>query len=315
MLARLSPAERGAAQTKVELQLDEILASLLEPETAKLASLGSGEAAARAGVAWHKALADRFAFASGRPPYAAAVAKLASRRETDITAASPQILQGIQACTTPEEVDGMLAGDLSVPGDERTRPYAAIADAAAKRKQKIEEERLLALFSPEERADMDRPGHIDMKRAKERPPTAEEVRLAMVRGWAFGTGKMIDAHTCRYVDITSSKVMFIPFPVILAFSDEKLIRADPIEESSEYECEFTIRMRMAGTDDNMLLNFDDVVKKQSATMLQLVNTFCAGMATESQTKVLRLTEHGWEIPALMEAGAVQGALEHMLHVR
>ena len=315
MLARLSPAERQAAQTKVDAKLDEILTSLLEPETAKLASLGTGESAVRAGVAWNKALADRFAFGAARPPYAAAVAKLASRREADIAAGSPQILQGIQACKTPEEVDAILAGDLGVPGDERTKPYAAIADAAAKRRQKIEEERILALFSPEERADMDRPGHIDLKRAKERPPTAEEVRLAMLRGWGHGTEKMIDAHRCRYVDLTSSKVMFIPFPVILTFSQENLISADPIEESSEYQCTFTILIQMAAADDNMVVNFDEVVRKQSATTMQLVNSLFVGMSTEPQTKVLHLTEHGWEIPELMEAGAVQGALEHWLHVR
>jgi hypothetical protein len=72
---------------------------------------------------------------------------------------------------------------------------------------------------------------------------------------------------------------------------------------------------MAAEDDHMLLNFDDVVKKQSAVTMRLVNALCAGMATDSQTKTLRLTEQGWVIPESMEAGALQGALEKAMHVR
>ena len=58
-----------------------------------------------------------------------------------------------------------------------------------------------------------------------------------------------------------------------------------------------------------------MTKKQSVTMMQIVNTFCAGMATEAQTRRFRLTERGWVIPELMEAGAIEGALEGMLRGR
>jgi hypothetical protein len=315
MLQRLSPDERAAAQAKIDAKLDELLQAILAPKVAEIAKLGAGEPAVRAGAAWYKAIVDQLGFASGRPPFAQAVAQVAARRDADMTAGTPQYLQRIQACKTPEEVDAMLASELSVPGDEKSKAHAAIADAAGKRKQKIEEERILSLFSREEQEIMDRPGHLDLTRAKPRKPTPEEVRLAMVRGWAFGTGKMLDAHRARYVDIASSKVMFIPFPVILTFSQEDLLRADPVGKSGDYECEFQILMQMAGTDDNMLLNYDEVVRKQSVHMLELVNGFCIAMSADPQTKVLRLTEHGWVIPELMEAGAIQGTLEHALHVR
>ena len=315
MLERLSPAERDAAQQKVEAKLDELLQSLLAPQVAQLAKLGTGGPAVRAGAAWHKALVDQFGFASARPPFSQAVGNLMSRREPDMTAGEAQLLQRIEASKTPEEIDTLFANELSVPGDDRTKPYADLAAAAAKRKQKIEDERILALFSREEQEIMDRPGHLDLSRAKKRPPTPQEVRLAMVRGWASGNGKMIDAHTARHIDMTSSKVMLFPFPMIVTFTQENLIRADPVEKTADYDCTFTILMQMAATDDNVLINYDEVTRKQSVTMLQIVNAFCVGMSTESETKRLRLTDHGWVIPELMEAGAIEGALEGMLRGR
>ena len=315
MLERLSPAERDAAQRQVDAKLDELLQSLVEPQVAQLARLGTGEPAVRAGTGWYKAFLEQFAFASARPPCAQAVAQLKTRRESDMSAGEAQLLQRIEASKTPEEVDALFANDLSVPGDDRTKPYAELAAAGAKRKQKIEEDRILALFSREEQEIMDRPGHLDLSRAKPRPPTPEEVRLATVRGWAAGNGKMIDARTARHVDMTSSKVIFFPFPVIVTFTQEHLIRADPVEKSADYDCTFTILMQMAAPDDNALINYDEVTRKQSVTMLQMVNTFCVGMSTEAQTRRLRLTEHGWVIPELMEAGAIEGALEDMLRRR
>jgi hypothetical protein len=315
MLERLSPAERGAAQKKVDAKLDELLQSLIDPLVAQLATLGTGEPAVRAGAAWHKAFAEQFVFASARPPYAQALGKLSSRREPDFAAGSDALLRRIQGCRAPEAVDALFASDLSVPGDDATKTYAVLADAGRKRKQAIEEERILALFSREEQAIMDRPGHIDLSRAKPRPPTAEEVRLATVRGWASGNGKMLDAHTARHVDLTSSEVVFFPFPLIVKFSQESLIRADPIEKSADWECEFSILMQMAAADDNMLVNYDEVVRKHSLTMIQMANGLLSASASEPEKRILRLTENGWVIPELMEAGAIRGALEQMLKGR
>jgi hypothetical protein len=101
----------------------------------------------------------------------------------------------------------------------------------------------------------------------------------------------------------------------VTFTQEHLLRADPVEKSADYDCTFTILMQMAAPDDNALINYDEVTRKQSVTMLQMVNTFCVGMSTEAQTRRFRLTEHGWVIPELMEAGAIEGALEDMLRRR
>ena len=72
---------------------------------------------------------------------------------------------------------------------------------------------------------------------------------------------------------------------------------------------------MAAEDDNALLNYDEVVKKQSVTMLQMVNGVAAMGANEPQTRVLRLSEQGWVIPELMDAGELQGAIKSWLKVR
>jgi len=288
-----------------------VLRELLEPPVAQIAKLGSGEEAVRAGAAWHKSLLAQFEFASARPAFAQAVAQLRSRRDPDLAAGSERILQRIQACKTPEEVDALFASDLSVPGDEAARAHAALADAGKKRKQKIEDDRILALFSREEQEIMDRPGHLDLSRAKNVPPSPEEMRLAMVRGWAFGTGKMLDAHTARHVDRLQSG-FGLPFSVNMRFTDESKISADRIGETNDYKCQFQIVMQMSLPDDNILANYDAVTRAGMENMLKLVNAFCVAASSEPQKKTLRLTENGWVIPELMEAGAIEGAFGRML---
>src|SRR5262249_20125796 len=194
--------------------------------------------------------------------------------------------------------------DLAVPADQSYSVYKDLAAVADQRRQALKDQAILALFSQEERDAMDRPGHINLAKVKPRPPTAEEVRLALVRGFAEGNdGKVIDAHTCRHTSVKDS-VIGLPYPVIITFTDEKLV-ADPVEtEPGVYECQFQVAMSFKIADDNVIANYDAQTHKGSQQAADLAGALSRlGRETNDVKKLkFRLYEDGWGAPEYRQAG-------------
>ena len=305
MLRYATAAERETGLQKINRRLDELLQPLLAPLLAQLDKLGSGADAVHAGAAWHKTLLGQFDFAVNRPPVQQALARFTERRKRDLAEAQAQLLQRLAACKKADEVDALFANDLSLPGDDRSSAYAALVDARNKRKQKIAEEELLAMFSEEERAIMDRPGHLNVARAKPGPPSAEEIRLALLRGFAFGTGKMIDAHTCR--NVSRSQSFLIPYPLIITISDEKRIDWAQVPNTNDYTCHYDVTIKIKIADDNMIANYDAKTRQGSQQMADMITKMTKIAGPMEQT--FRLYDDGWGVPKLHEAGTKEAVLD------
>jgi hypothetical protein len=322
-LQHASAAEREAATAKVNARLDALLAEALEPEVAKLATLGVaiGGDALGAGVAWYRDVTKRFAFASGRPPVIEAIAKLTKRRPQDMIDARPAMLAAIARSQSPNEIDILFDRELSVPGDQAAPGYAVLAEAGRQRKADIEKEKILARYSERERAMMDpnRPGHLLLSKMDPNvAPTAEEVRLAELRGWAFGSGQMIDAHTARHVSMLNPPVPVpFPFPINIKITDERLVEPMPkrLPDSDLWEVHFKMRMTIEFPKDNPLANYDRETRKGYDMMAQMTNKALEA-ADDTYTRQLRLYEDGgWGVPELRAAGAVDGVLGQMMKVQ
>ncbi len=314
MLKACTPAEREEAQKRLGAKLDSMLDGLLVEPLGRLDKLGTGWGALRDGAAWYTNLMRDFGFAMDRPPVQAAIARLSARREKDYTAGLEAILQRIAAATTGKALDAVLEPDLSVPGDTALASYAPIAEAAKKRRLQIDHDFQMSLFSAQERGWMDPPesGHIDVKKHAGEAPDAESIRLAILRGYAFGTGKLLDGHAARSVTRTQS--LMLPFSAIMTMSDEKLESFVPVEGTSDFACSYTAVLQVGIAEDNLFANWDAVVKKNSEEMVRLINQGLRAAAGMSNSQTFRLYEDGWGVPSMRAQGAAEAAVNQIWRV-
>lgn len=316
MLRHCGPADREAAQQKIDAKLDSLLDQLLAEPLSRIDALGTRGSALRDGAAWYSDLAKRFAFALSRPPVQRAIARLMVRREKDYAAALESILQRISAAPTTQALDAIFQPDLSVPGDPSLKPYAPIAEAAKKRRLEIDHAFQMTLFSKQEHEWMDPPesGHINVKKFEGSAPDAESIRLAVLRGMAFGTGKMIDAHTARSVTRTNGSFL-LPFAAIIKMSDEHLEAFRPVEGTHDFECKYTVVLQMAIADDNLLASYDAVVRKGMEQQMEMMNKLLKGAASIPHIHTLRLYEDGWGVPELRDVGTAESVIDGFLKQR
>ena len=316
MLQHSAPADREAAVHRVNTRLDSLLGDLLAEPLATLDKLGAGAAALRDGAAWYANLMKEFAFALSRPPVQQAIARLSARREKDYASAVESILQRIAAAPTTQAVDAIFQPDLSVPGDAALASYAPIAAAAEQRRLQIDHAFQLTLFSKQEKEWMDprESGHIDVKKFEGNAPDAESIRLAVLRGMAFGTGKLIDAHTARSVTRTNGSFL-LPFSAIIKMSDEHLEAFKPVEGTHDFECEFTVVLQMGIADDNLLASYSPEVRKGMEQQMEAMNKLLRAASSVPHIHTLRLYESGWGVPALRDQGTAETVIDQFLKTR
>ncbi|MCX5660954.1 MAG: hypothetical protein NTW19_14710 [Planctomycetota bacterium] len=307
-LEHASPADRAAAIAKVDAAVDKLLQEQLAAPLAQLDKLGTGVAAAYAGAAWHQDIQSRFGFALDRPAIQAAIAKLKARRAQDLASAESELVKAIAACAKGVQVDEIVQFDFSVPGDKESKTYQVVMAAAAARKKQVAEADLLALFSEDERRIMDRPGHLDLSKAKEGPPSAEEIRLALVRGYAANEGgRIIDPNTARHVARAQS-VLFIPYPLTVNITNEKRLDWAQLPKSKDYKCTFQVLLKLQIAKDNVIANYDANTRKGSDQMAELANKLSKLSETDDRVMVFRLYEDGWGVPDLREGAAIEDAM-------
>ena len=310
-----SPPEREAATARINARLDELLTQLLAEPLNRLDSLGSGEAAVKAGAAWYTSLVRQFGFAQERPAVQQALAKLAARRERDLEAARGALLSSIAACAKEQDVDALFAGELGVPSDGQAGAYPALRAAADRRREQIRLDFRLSLFSEDEKQYFDRPCHIDVRKGAGKAPSKEAIRLAFVRSFGAEPGRIIDPHSVRHVT-RAPESLLMPFPVIITFGDVDLLSFVPIKDESgkdtgDFDCEFTLTPQMKLTDDNALANYDQVVRKTLDQQLEAMNALLRSVRSP-QHETLRLTEEGFIIPRLRDNATKEAVLDALL---
>jgi hypothetical protein len=302
-LSHADAASRAAAIERVNAQLDKLLTQVLEPYEARLGKLGTGVDAVSAGAQWHNDMVADFRFVAPRPPCQQIMNRFAARRTQDLAAAQPTLLLRIEKSASPADIDRVFA-DLSFPTDAKSPGYPDLLAAKDKRLKAIETERLMATFSQDEQKLMDRPGHIDLKRYKGAEPSPEECRLALLRAYAAGNGKMIDAHTARY-----QGVMYMSF--IITATGEKVHVAAPTDDNKGYAVEFEALLQGKAPDDNLLNQIDPKGRgaQRGVDIVNVVNQLTGPQVVQG---ILRLEEDGWQFEGAHDAGAVHAIADNML---
>ncbi len=308
VLLRSAPAAEGAeARKKVEGKLDGILEQLLAGKRAEVAKLGNGMEGIHAGVGLYQGLTKEYGFVMERGPVQVVMKELVAKREGELHAGAGDFVKKIQASKTVDEVDGMVKGELSVPGDAGLKDYGVIAKAAADKKMQLDRDHMMSLFTKDEQDLMDRPGHIDLKKGEGKAPTAEDVRMAMLRGFAGTTGKVIDEHNA--LSVTRSQSFGVPYTLNVKLSEEKMTGFMPVEKTKDFECHFEILIEMTIPKGNIIASYDANTVAGSAKMAEIANGLAKAMAKTEHVQVLRLYEDGWGIPEMRDRAAAEGALQ------
>jgi len=314
LLQYAAPAERAQLQRRIGARLDTLLVELVAADVARLTDLGDGLAAVEAGNAWYRQFVRSYDFAMDHAAVQGGLAKLRALRPRALAAAQAAILQQVDAAGSEAQVGAVVASFLACPGDSDTPAAAAIRERAGRRQAAIHEKEMLAMFSDYERSLMDRPGHIDVSRAKGRPPNAEEIRLALLRGMAFGTGKMIDAHTARRSGLLGAAgvIVRIDSVEVVPLGPPAPKGAVAMVEDGRYYMKYHIQMHLSLPTDDPLWNVDPNFRRGAQMGLDLANSSSALLSEEDNYEEFELYSDGWGVPDLREQGAANAGLDALV---
>jgi hypothetical protein len=150
---------------------------------------------------------------------------------------------------------------------------------------------------------MDRPGHIDVSKYTGYAPSAEEVRLAILRGYAFGNGQMIDAFTARHGGVI--------YPINMGITEVRVKKFIPIDGTKDFDYLVKLTWKFSLPKDNVIAHYDRNTAKGS----DLAAKFDAAVANaidDDYEYKLRLYDDGWGVPELRAAGAGDAVMTQFL---
>jgi hypothetical protein len=209
-------------------------------------------------------------------------------------------------------VNSILTTYLSCPGDDATDVGRNLRTVANKRIQHVHEQEQLAMFSPQERDIMDHPGHLVLARLQGKSPWApssEEVRLALLRGFAFGSGKMLNPHTAKMTSRLNG--LLVPVTMIVKIGDLKVTRFAP--DGDSYWVEYTAEMSFALPDHDPLWDTSSNFRQGGQMAANMANAMTKLLSEERTIEQVRLYSDGWGVPRLREQGAASAGLDAMLN--
>lgn len=306
-------SDREQMQQRISTKLDALLEQLLAGELRALPGFGRGIAAVEAGGRWYQTFAKSYDFAQTRVPFQKALQRFRQARNRSLGEAASAITGKLEGAKSEAEIKSMLASYLSCPGDESTEAARAIHQLANQRLAYVKEQELLAMYSKDERAIMDRPGQLNLaKLGKEQPwaPSEEEVRLALLRGFAFGTGQMIDPHTAKMMSRMNG--LLVPVTMIVRIDRLNITRFAYVEEAHDYLVEYTADMSFALPTKDPLWDTDPNLRQGGQMACNMANATAKLLAEERTVQAFHLYSDGWGVPELRQKGAGEAGVDAML---
>jgi len=245
--AYASAEAQKRAQSIALGKVDELLADDLAELERRLAELDApGRRAALDGASIYFELQRVAGPAIDRPRAAALADRLAARREADLDAALPALVDRLAMFDTLEEVDGYLNRVLALPSDAETGSAQALIAAGQERAAAINLEKFLARFSQRERELMSSPGRVEVP-DEYGPPTAEEIKLAFYRE-ASGFGGKWDPDDPDSILFTERVGKMLNYYIRVRISDEAIHKVKQIEDGL-YAAHYEWRWRLAYVGD------------------------------------------------------------------
>jgi hypothetical protein len=316
ILQYASTTEQAKLQQRIDARLDQVLGQLVASDIRSLATLGHGIDAVVAGNRWCQQVEKSYDFALTRPPIVSAIRQFDQDRAKNLTEAKAAIIAQIDAAAQDAQVKSILDNNLRCPSDAGSEVATALRQHADQRLAVIQHQQFLGLFSGYERGLMvpRESGHLDLSRAdtQQHMPQPDELRLALLRGMAFGTGKVLGPHTAKVSTLfgAASMIVTISDPTIV----QQTLPQRPLfwKERQSWIMVYQVDMRFSLPDHDALWDADPNLRRGAQMAVDTVNATAALLSQEKNEKEFRLYDDGWGVPDLRQQGAAGAGLEALL---
>lgn len=315
LLQYAPPSDRAELQQRIADKEDSLLEQLLAGEVRAIPGFGHGLAAAEAGARWYQALAKNYAFAATRPPYQKALQQFQQARSRTLGEATVGIMGKLEGSSSEDEIKSMLASYLSCPGDESTEAARALHQLADTRLSYVRKQAILAKYSDKEQElmDPDHPGQLNLSKLRGKQPWApseKEVRLALLRGFAFGTGEVLDPYTARMT--SRMNMLLVPVSMIVKIRRLTISRFAYAEDSNDYLVEYTADMSFALPSKDPVWDADPNLRQGGQMACDMANGTARLLGEEATVQAFHLYSDGWGVPELRQRGAGEAGLDAMV---
>ena len=310
ILKYASSADRAKFQQHIDGRLDELLDQLLAPNRSALAKFGHGLDAVMAGNNWYRQISVGFGFALTRPPVQAIIHQFQSARARALEEAEPAIFGQLDAAKGEVHLKTILATELSCPGDDETKAAAAIREHANRRLAEIQHEHFMTLFSEYEKKLMvpAESGHLDLSKTdpQKHLPQPDELRLALLRGMAYGTGKVLDPHTAKVPYLLGGGSF------VVRISDPRNARYAYDEAGGVWIVAYQIGIHFSLPDHDPLWDADPSIRPAIQNACDAFNATAALLSQEDNYEEFRLYDDGWGVPDMRVQGASRAGIDALL---
>jgi hypothetical protein len=311
LLGYAPAADRDRLRQRIDARLDELLEQLLATELKAIPAFGAGIAAVEAGVRWYQKISHTYDFALNRAPVQRALQQFKQARAGHLAGASLSLISKIDAAQNEAQVNSLLSTYLGCPGDETTEVGKNLRNVADKRLAYLREQEQRAMFSANEQKIMDHPGHLVLTKLPASGPWApspEEVRLALLRGFAFGSGKMLDPHKARLTSRMNG--LLVPVSMVVRIGDLQIKRFAP--DGDSFWVEYTAEMSFSLPEHDPVWDADPNLRRGGQMAVDMANATAKLLSDNPVIEQVRLYADGWCVPRLREQGAANAGLDALV---
>lgn len=273
---RLRMQERGRAV------LEKILETTTRADASAVDAFSDGLQGLEASRTWWLSMAARYQPFGAAPPIVAMRTRLETRRAALLQQAAPAIVAQIEGARSYRDVEAVLGRSLLFDTERRSPAGRRLTTAAEARRNAIDRETYLAMFSPRERSLMGTGDRVTVP-GRHDAPSGEEIRLATLRELARVWGTMTGPRTATVGSGPFSA--FIRFDVTLSNATD--VSCQPAGVA--FRCRYTIKPTLAlgGSVTG------DVGRDLRAGFLQYLLTMANASGPATLTDDFVLTPAGW----------------------
>lgn len=294
---RLVPREkRGAYRLKYEPLLLQGVDKLLLRERDIIDDFPGSLIGLQQSRAWFQAFNRDYAVRFPKADISGTRDVYLKKRAQILKASQPSLLARIDNANSDAALDGILADYLQVGTDNRQPAYTAAMSAIEDKRVTFNRERELAKYSKRERSLMRSFKVLDVP-ANYTEPSAEEIRLAVMRAYAREVGGRIkDPHTV-YTQATNVAMALagVMIGIDLRYEEARKNSCKADSASGGYICSYQLRTDAAYDDETaaLMTSWGGTRAMAEAPIKLLVGLSNALESKEASSRLFVLSEAGW----------------------
>ena len=192
-LGAADPALRSDLAARLRSRADAMLPDVVATERSRLASLGQGVAALKAGTGWYRALMTSLDGLETSAPVREAMAEFEARRAKDLASGAPAVIQQVGAARTDAELQTLLQSTVGVPSDRTDASGQRIFAAASERTRVLAQAAAVAAKEKAVAQRVERAGFAVCKGQKTTPVAGEDAGAPSARDLCLAVASRFDA--------------------------------------------------------------------------------------------------------------------------